>query len=143
MDREKIDILTTRAITSKPRRKLSRWYWDVPAGAREIEPQLNKMEQSLYFSPQPPYYDSYAVQPGPIARRRPAYKPSWKHLELNRGRAEIRMGQKLKMSPAVRRRSSTRLYELSCNLGAASSELPRRRRQRWRDAVGTFTVRTR
>jgi LysM repeat protein len=84
-------------------RELSRWYWHRPAEREKLLPQLNKMAQALYFSPQPnDYYEPYVVKPGDqlrvVGQR---YKLSWEYIaKLNHVDArKIRMGQKLKIVP--------------------------------------------
>lgn len=102
MDRKKIEILIDAGDYVEAQKELSRWYWQMPAERAKILPELNKMAQALYFSPQPQYYDPYVVKPGDqlrvVGQR---YKLSWEYIaKLNRVEAsKIRAGQKLKIVP--------------------------------------------
>jgi LysM repeat protein len=102
MDRDKIQDLMNDGDYVEAQKELSRWYWQLPAEREKLLPQLNKMAQSLYFSPQPMYYDPYVVKPGDQLRMvGQRYKLSWEYIaRLNRVDArKIRMGQKLKIIP--------------------------------------------
>jgi LysM repeat protein len=102
MDRDKIEKLMDDGDYVEAQKELSRWYWQLPGEREKLLPQLNKMAQSLYFSPQPMYYDAYVVKPGDQLRMvGQRYKLSWEYIaRLNRVDAKkIRMGQKLKIIP--------------------------------------------
>jgi LysM repeat protein len=102
MDRDKIEKLMGDGDYVEAQKELSRWYWQLPGEREKLLPQLNKMAQSLYFSPQPMYYDAYVVKPGDQLRMvGQRYKLSWEYIaRLNRVDAKkIRMGQKLKIVP--------------------------------------------
>jgi LysM repeat protein len=81
-------------------RELSKWYWRTPEKRSELRPTLDKLSESLYFTPQPHFQDPYVVQAGDqlrvIAQR---YKLSWEYVaRLNRiDPKKIRVGQKLKV----------------------------------------------
>lgn len=102
MDRQKIARLIDDGNYIDAQNELSRWFWQVPAEREKLLSDLNRMAQSLYFSPQPQFYDPYVVKPGDqlrvVGQR---YKLSWEYLsKLNRVDArKIRMGQKLKVVP--------------------------------------------
>src|SRR5262245_34106003 len=102
MDRDRIEQLIEEGEFVEAQKELSRWYWQNPDGQEELLPQLNKMAQALYFSPQPLYYEPYVVKPGDqlrvVGQR---YKISWEYIaRLNQVDArKIRMGQKLKVVP--------------------------------------------
>jgi LysM repeat protein len=102
MDRDRIEKLIEDGEYVEAQKELSRWYWQKPDEQEELLPQLNKMAQALYFSPQPLYYDPYVVKPGDqlrvVGQR---FKISWEYIaRLNRVDArKIRMGQKLKVVP--------------------------------------------
>ena len=102
MDRDRIEKLFEEGEYVEAQKELSRWYWQNPDEREELLPQLNKMAQALYFSPQPMYYEPYAVKAGDqlrvVGQR---YKISWEYIaRLNRVDArKIRMGQKLKVVP--------------------------------------------
>jgi LysM repeat protein len=102
MDRDRIEQLIDEGEFVEAQKELSRWYWQNPDEQEEVLPQLNKMAQALYFSPQPLYYEPYVVKPGDqlrvVGQR---YKISWEYIaRLNRVDArKIRMGQKLKVVP--------------------------------------------
>ena len=101
-DREEIQLLIDDGDYVEAQKELSRWYWQMPAKRPRLLPQLNKMAQALYFSPQPMYYEPYVVKPGDqlrvVGQR---YKLSWEYIaRLNHVDArKIRMGQKLKIVP--------------------------------------------
>jgi LysM repeat protein len=102
MDRDRIETLVEEGEYVEAQKELSRWYWQNPDEHEELLPQLNKMAQALYFSPQPLYYEPYVVKAGDqlrvVGQR---YKISWEYIaRLNRVDArKIRMGQKLKVVP--------------------------------------------
>jgi LysM repeat protein len=102
MDRDRIEKLIEEGEYVEAQKELSRWYWQNPDEEENLLPQLNKMAQALYFSPQPMYYEPYVVKPGDqlrvVGQR---YKISWEYIaRLNRVDArKIRMGQKLKVVP--------------------------------------------
>ncbi|MGE5192638.1 MAG: L,D-transpeptidase family protein [Deltaproteobacteria bacterium] len=102
MDRKKIEELMDEGDYVEAQKELSRWYWQMPNEHEKILPQLNKMAQALYFSPQPMYFEPYVVKPGDqlrvVGQR---YKLSWEYIaKLNHADArKIRMGQKLKIVP--------------------------------------------
>lgn len=100
MDRKKIDLLIDDGKIVEAQKELSRWYWQAPAEREDVLPQLNKMAQALYFSPQPLYEEPYVVKAGDQLRVvGKHYQLSWEYLaKLNRVDAKkIRMGQKLKV----------------------------------------------
>jgi LysM repeat protein len=102
MDRKQIDELIEKGEYIEAQKELSQWYWQKPAERDKLLPQLNKMAQALYFSPQPQYYEPYVVKAGDQLRViGQKYKLSWEYLaRLNRVDArKIRMGQKLKTVP--------------------------------------------
>jgi LysM repeat protein len=97
-----IDALEARGELIEAQLALSRWYWRVPAERERLMPRLNKLAQSLYFSPQPHFYEPYVVKSGDQLRVvSQQYKLSWEYLaKLNRVDArKIRMGQRLKVVP--------------------------------------------
>jgi LysM repeat protein len=102
MDRKQIEQLIDKGEYVEAQKELSQWYWQKPAEREKLLPQLNKMAQALYFSPQPQYYEPYVVKPGDqlrvVGQR---YKLSWEYIaKLNHVDAKkIRMGQKLKTVP--------------------------------------------
>jgi LysM repeat protein len=102
MDRKKIEHLMDDGDYVEAQKELSRWYWQMPDEREKVLPDLNKMAQALYFSPQPTYYEPYVVKPGDqlrvVGQR---YKLSWEYIaRLNHVDAKkIRMGQKLKIVP--------------------------------------------
>ncbi len=102
VDRNQIQKMIDDGNYVDAQHELSQWYWHRPAEREKLLPQLNKMAQALYFSPQPFYYDPYVVKPGDqlrvVGQR---YKLSWEYIaKLNHVDArKIRMGQKLKVVP--------------------------------------------
>ena len=102
LDRNRIQKMIDENNYVDAQHELSRWYWHRPAEREKLLPQLNKMAQALYFSPQPHYYDAYVVKPGDqlrvVGQR---YKLSWEYIaKVNHVDArKIRMGQKLKVAP--------------------------------------------
>jgi len=102
MDRKDIEKLVEKGDYVEAQKELSQWYWQKPAEREKVTPQLNKLAQALYFSPQPQYYEPYVVKPGDqlrvVGQR---YKLSWEYIaKLNHVDArKIRMGQKLKIVP--------------------------------------------
>jgi LysM repeat protein len=103
VDRQAIQKMIDAGNYVDAQHELSRWYWHRPAEREKLLPQLNKMAQALYFSPQPnDYYEPYVVKPGDqlrvVGQR---YKLSWEYIaKLNHVDArKIRMGQKLKIVP--------------------------------------------
>lgn len=103
VDRTSIQKMIDEGNYVDAQHELSRWYWHKPAEREKLLPQLNKMAQALYFSPQPNnYYEPYVVKPGDqlrvVGQR---YKLSWEYIaKLNHVDArKIRMGQKLKVVP--------------------------------------------
>jgi LysM repeat protein len=102
MERKQIEELIDKGEYVEAQKELSQWYWQKPSVREEILPQLNKLAQALYFSPQPQYYEPYVVKAGDQLRViGQKYKLSWEYLaRLNRVDArKIRMGQKLKTVP--------------------------------------------
>lgn len=99
---DKIQALIDDGSYIDAQKELSNWYWQRPEQREQILPQLNKLARSLYFSPQPQYYEPYVVKPGDqlrvVGQR---YKLSWEYIaRLNNVDAKkIRMGQKLKVVP--------------------------------------------
>jgi LysM repeat protein len=102
LDRSRIQALIDEGNYVDAQHELSRWYWHRPAEREKLLPQLNKMAQALYFSPQPHYYDAYVVKPGDqlrvVGQR---FQLSWEYIaKVNHVDArKIRMGQKLKVVP--------------------------------------------
>ena len=102
VDRSQIQKMIDDGNYVDAQHELSQWYWHRPAEREKLLPQLNKLAQALYFSPQPHYYDSYVVKPGDqlrvVGQR---YKLSWEYIaKINHVDArKIRMGQKLKVVP--------------------------------------------
>jgi LysM repeat protein len=103
LDRNKIQKLIDEGNYVDAQQELSRWFWHKPDERAKLLPQLNKMAQALYFSPQPNnYYEPYVVKPGDqlrvVGQR---YKLSWEYIvKVNHVDArKIRMGQKLKVVP--------------------------------------------
>lgn len=103
VDRKTIQKMIDEGNYVDAQHELSRWYWHRPAEREKLLPQLNKLAQALYFSPQPnDYYEPYVVKPGDqlrvVGQR---YKLSWEYIaKLNHVDArKIRMGQKLKIVP--------------------------------------------
>ncbi len=103
LDRKTIQKMIDEGNYVDAQHELSRWYWQKPAEREKLLPQLNKLAQALYFSPQPnDYYEPYVVKPGDqlrvVGQR---YKLSWEYIaKLNHVDArKIRMGQKLKIVP--------------------------------------------
>jgi len=102
MDKKRIQNLIDEGDYVVAQKELSTWYWQVPAEREKLLPQLNKMAQAVYFSPQPHYYEPYIVKAGDqlrIVGQR--YKLSWEYIsKVNRVDArKVRMGQKLKVAP--------------------------------------------
>ena len=98
---EAIDRLIAQGEHISAHQKLSTIYWNQSDRRAGIEPQLNSMAKSIYFSPQPHYMRPYEIQSGDrleaIAK---FYNVSWEYLAaINRigNPSRIRAGQKIKV----------------------------------------------
>ncbi len=81
-------------------KRLSAWYWNHPQDRPRFQETMERLAQSIYFSPQPHYEEAYVVQSGDQMRKiAKQYKLSWQYLaRLNQvNPRKIRVGQKLKI----------------------------------------------